>query len=154
VEQRTQVVKAMAVVRRPADGALLVSEHTDPRGAAFHRPLGGHVEFGEYSLDTVHREFVEELGQRLSGVRLLGVVENLFEWAGALRHEIVFVYAASFADSTAYEIAEQAILDKPETGVRVMWRPAGATSPPMYPEGVAELAALGEDTDARERGSV
>lgn len=149
-----QTVKAMALIRRPSDGALLVSEHTDPRGEAFHRPLGGHVEYGEYSLDTVHREFAEELGQRLSRVRLLGVVENLFDWADDLQHEIVFIYAASFADAAAYEIAEQAILDEPETGVRVTWRPATATSPPLYPEGAAELAALGGDTDARERGSV
>jgi ADP-ribose pyrophosphatase YjhB (NUDIX family) len=154
VGQRKQVVKAMAVIRRPSDGALLVSEHTDPLGLAFHRPLGGHVEFGEYSQDAVHREFAEELGQGLSHVRLLGVVENLFEWAGALQHEIVFIYAANFADRAAYQIAEQAILDKPDTDVRVKWRPADATSPPLYPEGVADLAALGGDTDARQRGSV
>jgi ADP-ribose pyrophosphatase YjhB (NUDIX family) len=152
--QGKQIVKAMALIRRPGDGALLVSEHTDPLGVAFHRPLGGHVEFGEYSQDTVHREFAEELGQGLSHVRLLGVVENLFEWAGAPRHEIVFVYAASFADSAAYQIAEQSILDEPEAGVRVTWRPDGATSPPLYPEGVADLAAMGGDTDARQRGSV
>ena len=57
---RGQVVKAMAVIRRPADGALLVSEHAGPD--PFHRPLGGHVEFGEYALDTVHRELREEIG--------------------------------------------------------------------------------------------
>jgi ADP-ribose pyrophosphatase YjhB (NUDIX family) len=152
--QGKQIVKTMALIRRPSDDALLVSEHTEPGGLAFHRPLGGHVEFGEYSLDAVHREFTEELGQGLAGVRLLGVLENIFEWGDSIQHEIVFIYAASFADSAAYQIAEQTILDEPEATVRVVWRPADATSPPLYPEGVAELAALGGDSDARQRGSV
>lgn len=33
------------------------------------------MEFGEYALDTVHREFREEIGQALTGV-LAGVLEN------------------------------------------------------------------------------
>lgn len=67
VESRGQVVKAMVVIRRPRDGALLVSEEA------------------------------------------------------------------------AYEIGEQAILDTPDR-TRVIWRAAGAVSPPLYPEGVADLA--------------
>jgi ADP-ribose pyrophosphatase YjhB (NUDIX family) len=89
VETSGQVIKAMVLIRRPRDGALLVSEHADPAAAPFHRPLGGHVEFGEYALDTVNREFEEELGQSLTGVRLLGVLENIFQWDGATQHEIV-----------------------------------------------------------------
>ena len=58
MEARGQVVKAMGLIRRPRDGAWLVSEGTDPDGTLFHRPLGGHVEFGEHALDTVHRENV------------------------------------------------------------------------------------------------
>ena len=136
---RSQVVKAMAVIRRPRDGALLVSEHTDPALAPFHRPLGGHVEFGEYAEAAVRRELMEEIGQRLTGVALLAVVENIFEWEGATEHEIVFIYAASFRDAAAYEIAEQRILDDAGGRTRVVWRPAAATSPPLYPEGIADL---------------
>ena len=40
---KRQIIKAMAVIRRPRDGALLVSE---PADGSFARPLGGHVEFG------------------------------------------------------------------------------------------------------------
>jgi ADP-ribose pyrophosphatase YjhB (NUDIX family) len=128
----------MVLIRRPRDGALLVSEHADPAGAPFHRPLGGHVEFGEYALDTVNREFQEEIGQSLAGVRLLGVLENIFLWDGATQHEIVFMFAAAFADQSAYEIQEQRILDKAD-GTRVIWRAAGADSPPLYPTGTAGL---------------
>src|ERR1035437_3303085 len=88
----------MAVIRRPRDGALLVSEAPD---GSFQRPLGGHVEFGEYAVDTLHREFGEEIGQRLTGVRLLGVLENIFPWQGGTEHEVVFIYRAALADETS-----------------------------------------------------
>jgi ADP-ribose pyrophosphatase YjhB (NUDIX family) len=143
----------MAVIKRPADGALLVSQDANPAGELFQRPLGGHVEFGEYSEDTVYRELAEEIGQRLTGVDLLGVLENLFEWAGELQHEIVFVYEASFADAAAYDVTEQGILDHPERSTRVIWRPADATSPPLYPDGIAELAELAGDPDAPVSGA-
>jgi ADP-ribose pyrophosphatase YjhB (NUDIX family) len=137
---RGQVVKAMAVIRRPRDGALLVSEDANPAGALFHRPLGGHVEFGEYADHTVRRELLEEIGQRLSDVRLLGVLENIFDWDGSRAHEIVFVFSASFQDDSAYEIAEQRILDHAaDDEALVRWRHADAVSPPLYPDGVADL---------------
>ena len=130
----------MVVIRRPRDGALLVSEETDPGGQLFHRPLGGHVEFSEYARDTVHREFREEIGQALTNVRLAGVLENIFRWGGATQHEIVFVFTAAFTDEAAYEIREQVIADD-HGRARVIWRAPGAASPPLYPVGVGGLAA-------------
>ena len=127
----------MAVIRRPRDGALLVSEHAEPD--LFHRPLGGHVEFGEYAVDTLHRELREEIGQGLVQVRLLGVLENIFPWRGGVEHEIVFLYAAAFSDPDAYEIDEQGIRDEAAGRTRVIWRPARAPGPPLYPAGVAGL---------------
>ena len=126
----------MAVIRRPRDGALLVSE---PADGSFQRPLGGHVEFGEYALDTIHREFGEEIGQRLTGVRRIGVLENIFPWQGGTEHEVVFIYTAAFADAAAYEIQEQVIADDTEN--RVIWRTPGTVSPPLYPAGLPELIA-------------
>jgi hypothetical protein len=84
---------------------------------------------------------LEEIGQRVTDVRLLGVIENIFRWEGAVQHEVVFMFSAAFADDAAYEIAEQGILDKPGARTRVIWRPAGAVSPPLYPDGVADLVA-------------
>jgi ADP-ribose pyrophosphatase YjhB (NUDIX family) len=139
VADSRQILKAMAVVRRPRDGALLVSEHVDSGDPPFQRPLGGHVEFGEYALDTVRREFAEEVGQELTGVRLLGVLENIFGWRGGTEHEVVFIFTAAFAAAPAYEIEEQRILDNPDR--RVLWRPADAVSPPLYPAGLTELIA-------------
>jgi ADP-ribose pyrophosphatase YjhB (NUDIX family) len=139
VGSRGQVVKALVVMRRPRDCELLVSEEADPSGELFHRPLGGHVEFGEYALNTVHREFREEIGQTLTAVRRVGVLENIFLWGGARQHEIVFIFTAAFADEAAYEIPEQAIADD-HGRARVIWRMPGAASPPLYPVGVADMA--------------
>ena len=136
MDSKRQIIKAMAVIRRPRDGALLVSE---PADASFQRPLGGHVEFGEYALDTIHREFGEEIGQRLTSVRLLGVLENIFPWQGGTEHEVVFIFSAAFADQAAYKIEEQVIADDTES--RVVWRAPGAVSPPLYPAGLTELIA-------------
>ena len=136
MDSKRQIIKAMAVIKRPRDGALLVSE---PADGSFQRPLGGHVEFGEYALDTIHREFGEEIGQRLTGVRLLGVLENIFPWQGGTEHEVVFIFSAAFADPAAYEIEEQVIADK--TADRVLWRAPGTVSPPLYPAGLTELIA-------------
>jgi ADP-ribose pyrophosphatase YjhB (NUDIX family) len=139
VTDKRQIIKAMAVVRRPRDGALLVSEHVDSRDPPFQRPLGGHVEFGEYAIDTVRREFGEEIGQELTGVRLLGVLENIFGWRGGTEHEVVFIFTAAFAAASAYEIEEQRIRDNADR--RVLWRPANAVSPPLYPAGLTGLIA-------------
>jgi ADP-ribose pyrophosphatase YjhB (NUDIX family) len=136
VDSRRQIIKAMAVIRRPRDGALLVSQSAD---SSFQRPLGGHVEFGEYAMDTIHREFGEEIGQRLTGVRRLGVLENIFSWHGGTEHEVVFIFSAAFADPAAYDIEEQVIADK--TQDRVIWRAPGTVSPPLYPAGLTELIA-------------
>jgi ADP-ribose pyrophosphatase YjhB (NUDIX family) len=138
VTEKRQIIKAMAVIRRARDGALLVSESADP---LFQRPLGGHVEFGEYAVDTIYREFLEEIGQELTDVRLLGVLENIFPWRDGTEHEVVFIFAAAFADEAAYEIEDQLIRDDTEPKDRVIWRPADAVTPPLYPAGLTELIA-------------
>jgi hypothetical protein len=64
----------------------------------------------------------------------------MFQWEGSLAHEIVFVFSGSFQDDSAYEIAEQRILDHAvDDGTRVRWRDPEAVSPPLYPDGVADL---------------
>jgi 8-oxo-dGTP pyrophosphatase MutT (NUDIX family) len=125
----------MVVVTRPSDGALLVSGD-----GAFERPLGGGIEFGESSLDAARREFREELGVELDGLKLLGVLENRPEIDGTQAHEIVFVYSAGLADPSGYDWVEQRILDHlPASKVRVYWRDREATALPLVPSGLTDL---------------
>ena len=130
----------LALIRRSRDGTLLVSEEANPSGKLLHRPLGGHVEFGEDALDTIHREFQEEIGQALTAVQLAGVLDSILDWGGSTQHEVIFIFTAAFADEAAYETGDQPNLDTRGSN-RVIWRAAGAASPPLYPVGVADLAA-------------
>ena len=139
-------VKAIAVIRRPSDGALLVGETSDPAtGVVFHRGVGGHVEFGERAADTITRELMEELGEVVRVGRLLGVLENLFEFDGQPGHEIVFLYETEFADASAYKRDRFDFMDRldaPVTLPAVFWRTAVAGEPPLYPAGIDELLSL------------
>jgi ADP-ribose pyrophosphatase YjhB (NUDIX family) len=134
-----QSVKSMVVVRRPRDAALLVSRDADAAGNEYERPLGGRVEFGEFAADAACREMREEIGQELAGLRLLGVLENVFELDGVPGHEIVFVFTARFRDETAYDVEEQVILDDASGRVRVRWRDRLATAPPLVPGGIGRM---------------
>lgn len=72
----------------------------------YYRPLGGGIEYGESSKDAVLREIREELGVGVEGVRLVGVIENIFTYEGEQGHEIVFVFDGEFSDKSLYELDE------------------------------------------------
>ena len=114
MSSKRQIIKAMAVIRRPRDGALLVSEHVDLRTRRSSGRSAATWSSASTRWTPIHREFLEEIGQELTDVRLLGVLENIFGWRGGTEHEVVFIFAAAFADAAAYEIEEQPILDNPD----------------------------------------
>jgi ADP-ribose pyrophosphatase YjhB (NUDIX family) len=74
---------------------------SSPKDKLSYTP-GGTVEFGENSRQTLVREIREELNARLTNVKYLGVVENIFRSKGRMYHEIAFVYSARFADKSFY----------------------------------------------------
>ncbi len=98
---------AIALIRRPADGAILACYGEDAQdGKRFYRPLGGGVEFGETSQAAVCRELQEEVGAVIEPLRLLQVTENIFSHRGQLGHEIVFIWECRLLDETLYALAE------------------------------------------------
>ena len=136
---RTIRVKAFAVL---LDGSrsrhlVWVSRDETKQPATFHRLLGGHVEFGEHSADAVVREIAEELATDLAEVTLLGVIENVFTYAGNPGHEVVFVYAATVA---AGVVPDEGGWFDDGGPIRVEWRPVDVqTDIPLYPEGTQSL---------------
>lgn len=102
---------SLAIIRN-SKGQILVSPGYDKvKKESFFRLLGGGIEFGETSLIALRREFKEELDVELTACKLLGVVENIFSFDGLTCHEIIFVYEASFLDTSNYNIREFSILE-------------------------------------------
>jgi 8-oxo-dGTP pyrophosphatase MutT (NUDIX family) len=115
-------VIVLALIR---DGnRIFVSEGYDAaKHSYFYRALGGGVEFGETSSVALEREFQEEIQAKLTNIRYLTCIENLFIYNDQQGHEIIQLYQCDFADSRFYQIesltfAETPSLTFPETPKR------------------------------------
>ena len=115
-------VLALAVIRRE-DGALLLSHGVDvgKNNEVFYRPLGGGVDYGENSRDTVKREMMEETGCEVEVGELLEFVENIFTYEKRLGHEVIFLYETKFVDKKLYERESFEVVDSKGVG-KAVWR--------------------------------
>jgi ADP-ribose pyrophosphatase YjhB (NUDIX family) len=134
-------VKAICVLRRGTK--ILLMRGVDPAtGSRFARPLGGCVEFGEQAIDTVVREIREELNAEVTAVTFRAVIESRFWYDQAAKHEIVFLFEASFTDPTFYDrnpILGRESNDKP---IIAYWddpRELSDTGIRVVPEGLLDL---------------
>ncbi|MEJ7812916.1 MAG: NUDIX domain-containing protein [Gemmatimonadaceae bacterium] len=122
---------------------VLVARGVDPAsGEPFYRPLGGRVEFGERAAIALGREIAEELGGAIEDPRLLGVLENLFEYAGRPQHEIVFVFDARFSDPSWYLRAELPVTEAGTAWEAARWISIEALSSGpdrLVPDGLLSL---------------
>lgn len=133
-------VIAVGVVRHPRTGAMLVDEIPEPgTGRVVHRPPGGGVEFLERAADTVVREFDEEYGLCVRVRRLLGVLENVFQFGGRMLHSVMFVYDAELVGPAAHEFDSLQSRDAPS--IRAVWRPITGVRAEFIVPGIEELAS-------------
>lgn len=136
----------MTSIRNISVGLPIRSEHVllldgfdRVKGEAYHRAIGGGIEFGETAEAALRREFMEELGIGLEEVELLGVVENIFMFEGRQGHEIAHVFAVASAEIDAIALdAELRILDE---GSPVRWISISDDQRPVYPSGISALLA-------------
>jgi ADP-ribose pyrophosphatase YjhB (NUDIX family) len=142
-------VKAMAYLPNAAGTHHAVLRGHNPDGdRVFHRLIGGSVELGERAAEAVVREVAEELKATLVEPELLGVVENVFTFAGELGHEVVFVYAGRLAEGDVVP-PEGGWYDDLGTPMWVEWRPVGDAveggddALPLYPDGLGTLLPVG-----------
>lgn len=66
--------------------------------------VGGRIEIGENSVDTIKREIKEELGKDIEITGYISTIENFFEMKGSKYHEIMFVHKVEFVDEEDKEI--------------------------------------------------
>ncbi len=111
---------ALALIKNEKNQILVSPGYDEVKQEPFYRLLGGGVEFGETSLEALHREFKEELNVELTNCRLLDVYENIFTFNNKPGHEIIFIYQADFVDLNNYQITEFQILDS-STDNKVIW---------------------------------
>ena len=97
-------IRPLAICLFRHNDCILVAESYDPvKKDNFYRPLGGGIEFGEHSQQTIHRELLEEIGAEVCELKYLGTLENIFVFNGTPGHEIVQVYNGSLRDTRLYE---------------------------------------------------
>lgn len=137
-------IRPLAICLFRHKDCILVAEGYDPvKKEYFYRPLGGGIEFGEYSEQTIQRELLEEIGAEVSELKYLGTLENLFVFNGTPGHEIVQVYDGSLRDTGLYE---QTVIMGSEVDIndtfRAMWKRIDEFRQGksiLYPAGLLEM---------------
>ncbi|EJQ15673.1 NUDIX hydrolase [Bacillus nitratireducens] len=118
-------------------GRLLVQEyHTGDE--TYYRPLGGSIELGEKSNETIIREFREELHTKVEIIDYLGCLENIFHLGEEMGHEIIQLYSLRLLDTSLYEMEILNIQDE-KTVSYAKWVPITAFTQKekvLYPDGI------------------
>lgn len=137
---------AGAVVRE-GDRLLAWDDHDPLSGEVVAVPLAGGIEFGETGEQAIMRELREEIGATVTSIQLLGVLEDVFRWAGQQRHEVWLIYDVALADRSVYDSPEVRVAEPDGTLYSARWRPLDAfrSSVRLVPEGLLELIARSGD---------
>jgi 8-oxo-dGTP pyrophosphatase MutT (NUDIX family) len=138
-----QHIRPIAICVFRSDGYLFVLEGYDQvKRETFYRPLGGGIEFGETSRNTVIREIGEEIGAEVDGLSRIGTLENIFVYEGRQMHEMVQVYEARFVNPAMNDLSRVVTGNEEGTPFKAMWLPLAAFRRGeliLYPSGLLEL---------------
>jgi 8-oxo-dGTP pyrophosphatase MutT (NUDIX family) len=138
-------IRPLAICVFRHDNRILVAEGYDAvKDEHFYRPLGGGIEFGENSRETICRELMEEINAEVDqeSLRYLGAVENIFHFNGKAGHEIVLIYDGALKNPELYERA--LIIGNEVDGeeFQAIWKQIdefGEGKSILYPTGLAEM---------------
>lgn len=88
------------------DNKILLEEqegkHSKGTGI-FYRPIGGTIELGEKSIETVIREHEEELSVKIAVQHYVACLENIFVIDENIGHELIQIYLVEFEDKSLYQ---------------------------------------------------
>lgn len=122
--RRSIDLKARVVVC--SEREVLLEERVGPTGRPCLRPIGGHVEFGESGAAAALREFCEETGLHLTGVRFLGCVEDIGSGPRGAWHEVCLLYLGHIAEKAAYRAHSLVVSEDESRHFRAHWVPVAA----------------------------
>ncbi len=136
---------ALGIISK-GDSILLeeqVGKHSNGEGL-YYRPIGGTIELGERSDETLVREFKEELGTEIVIKRYMSCIENIFKIDGRIGHEITQVYLAEFKDKSFYQKAVLSVVEGEKTTVAKWVRIEDflVRDKVLYPNGLIDLLIL------------
>lgn len=145
---RSDRIRPIVVGIPRREDEIFVSELFDPDAdERFYRPIGGEIEFTEYSRDALVREFNEELALSVEVGEYLGSIENVFEFGGRTGHEVVFVYDIEPL-SELWKRSQMEGQDDGGVTYTASWNSIDQFSrqeAPLYPDGLLELLQTGTE---------
>lgn len=107
----------------------------------YYRPIGGTIELGEKSDETIIREFYEELGVEIVIKRYISCLENIFYIYENVGHEITQIYLVDFKDKDLYQ-KEYFIVSEKNKVTRAIWvakEELLSGNKILYPNGLIDL---------------
>ena len=123
------------------DRILLQEFWHEHKNHHFYRPPGGGIEQGEMAAVAMRRELQEELDAQVSEPEFIRVLENIFEYGGEIKHEIVFLFRANVLDERVTSAPEVKLTDNTYT-FRAVWIPVRTLireEVVLYPVGLRTL---------------
>ena len=110
--KQEQKIRVKAMCLFVHDGRILVADgKTQIKGKSgnreivpgdFYRLPGGSINFNETSEDGIRREILEELQSGIDNLKLIDVIENIFDYAGEKNHEVVFLFIGELEKGELY----------------------------------------------------
>ena len=124
------------------NGKVLVHKNMNSNHYAL---IGGRVEIGENSADTVRREIKEELGKDVQITGYVSTIENFFEMKGSKYHEYMFVYQAEFKEAEDKKIEEELKNEEGKDYLKYIWLDLdNINEQPILPQVVKEILKEGK----------
>ena len=109
-------IRACAIIIH--DNKLLVHNNVNESHVAL---VGGRVEIGESSEQTIKREIMEEMGKEIEILEYVSTIENFFDADDMPYHEIMFVYRVDFKNEEDKKIVETIRNVEGEDELRYDW---------------------------------
>ncbi|NLP49810.1 NUDIX domain-containing protein [Bacillus sp. RO1] len=126
------------------DNYILLEEQAGKHSkgiGSYYRPIGGTIEFGERSNETLVREFTEELGVDVVVKGYISCIENIFKIDEVIGHEITQIYLVDFKDKNLYHKEYFAVSEgKKVTYAKwILKEEIFSGEKVLYPNGLTEL---------------